>query len=476
MATENINMNGKNGNKPSQTAYDVAVIGGGPGGYVCAIKCAMLGLKTVIFERENVGGTCLNKGCIPTKALLHSAEMFHDFITDAKKNGISASDVAMDYSVALSRKNDIVKKLTGGIGGLFRAHGVELVRGEASVEQAGKVLCGGVEYATKNIVIASGSKPQVPPISGAQNSGVITSDEFLNLSLIPENTVIIGGGVIGVEFASIIASLGKKATIIEMLPRILNEADEEISAVLTAKLERMGVKIYCGAKLSEIGKNLECTIQNSSGSMNIECDCVVMAVGRGPVTDGLDAQKLGMRMSGKFIEVDDNMRTNIPGIYAIGDVTGKIQLAHVASAQGLVAADSIAGKSAKMNYDIVPSCIYTSPEIAWVGLSEQKAKQAGIDYSIGKYSTMVNGKCMTMDASDGFCKLVVKKDTGEILGAQIVAPRATDMIAQIATAMSCEGTVDEIANTIHPHPTVSEIVMEAAHDVHSMCVHSPPKR
>lgn len=451
--------------------YDIAVLGGGPGGYVAALRAAQLGKKVILAEKQDIGGTCLNRGCIPTKALLHGAELYAELLHGADY-GIRAETISIDYEKLSEKKNASVRRLRGGVQSLLRARGVTVVAEEAILTGKNTFRAGNTEYRAEAMILATGSVPACVSIPGADKPGVMNSDGVLAMTTCPESVVIIGGGVIGVEFATLFRSLGKKVTIVELLPDILTGMDEEIRALEKDLLKRQGVEIYTGAKVQEIRDGLVCVFEQEGKVHETQGEAVILAAGRRPNTAGLGLETAGVKTTVRgFIETDSHMCTNVPGIYAVGDITGKIQLAHVASAQGITAAHNACGQNRTMRYDIVPSCIYTNPEIASVGLTEEKARETGRKLRIGKFPVAGNGRSLIMGASEGFSKLITDEETGEILGCHLMAPRATDIIAEVAAVMRSEGTVEELSDTIHPHPTVSEILMEAAHDTEGLSCH-----
>ena len=451
--------------------YEVAVIGGGPGGYIAAIRAAQLGKKTVLVEKRDVGGTCLNRGCIPTKALLHSAETYAE-LSGIKKMGISLGDYSFDYKKMAKRKDKVVKQLRRGVEALIAGHGAELVRGEAVLTGASTFSVGEECFEAEQIILASGSFPASIPIPGADKAGVINSDGVLSMETCPESVVIVGGGVIGVEFATLFADLGKKVTIVEMMPSILFGNDTEICETAADLLTNHGVQIHTGAKVLEIRDGLTCVFEKDGQMLSAEGDVVVIAAGRKPDTAALGLSAAGVAVDTRgFVQVDDEMRTNVPNIFAIGDITGKQQLAHVATAQGVVAAHNAAGEHRAMDYSAVPGCIYTTPEIACVGLSEEKAIEVGYKIKVGRFDVSGNGRSLAIGSQEGFVKLVTDEETGRILGCHIISAYATEMISEMAMAIRYGLTVDQVGETIHPHPTVSEIIMEAAHDTEGLCCH-----
>ena len=454
--------------------FDVAVLGGGPGGYECAIRCAQLGLRTALVEARELGGTCLNRGCIPTKALLHGAEIY----AEAKAGsdfGLILDGLTLKYDKLAAYKDDKVKKLVSGIEALEKAHGVEVVRGFGRLAGPNRMDVGGRTITYDKLILAMGSAPAKPPVKGMETA--FTSDDVLSATQIPSGAIIIGGGVIGIEFATLFASLGKKVTIIEMMPDILSGCIPEITSKLKALLKKKGVEFILGAKVVEVVKGRSVKFEKDGKQDERASSVVIACAGRKPMTRDCGLETIGLETDRRgFIEVDDHLRTAVKDVYAIGDITGKIQLAHVASAQGMAAAANCAGKDATMRYDRVPACIYTSPEIAWVGMSEEAAKAAGHEVAVGSFNVAANGRSMVMNETTGLIKLVSDKADGKVLGCQILAPRATDMIAEIAAVLEMGGTVEQLANVIHPHPTVSEIIAEAAHDVEGLCVNAMPRK
>lgn len=456
--------------------FDVVVLGGGPGGYEAAIRCAQYGLKTALIEADQLGGTCLNRGCVPTKALLYSAELYEKML-HAGEFGISAGPVGFDFELMARRKNTLVGAVRSGVENLEKANGVALIRGFGRLTSPHHIEVGEQTVSADHIILATGSFPAVPPIPGADGPRVLNSSQVLSLTATPASLIIVGGGVIGIEFATLFAALGVPVTILELLPAILPCLDPDPARILTTVLRKKGVRIITGAQVTEIVSG-ECAtvrylLNNEEQSVSAEY-CAVCA-GRNPATANLGLERLGIEMCRGFVTVDDHLRTNIPGIYAVGDVTGKIQLAHVASAQGLVAAAGCAGREKTMCYDVVPSCIYTSPEIAFVGKNARQLTEESTAFKTGSYYVTGNAKAMVMGEANGIVKLYSDCLSGKILGAQIMAPRATDLIAEVAAVMRCGGTLEQLADTIHPHPTVSEALLEAAHDTDGLCCHSIPR-
>jgi len=456
--------------------YDVAVLGGGPGGYEAAIRCAQLGLRTALIECESLGGTCLNRGCIPTKALLQSSHTYES-AKKAAAFGVTTGEVGFDYGKIAARKDWVVKTLVHGVEVMEKAYGVQVIRGFGRLQDAHTIAVDAQTVTAENLILATGSEPSHPPIPGIDGAHILNSTELLALTEAPESLVIVGGGVIGLEFATVYAALGRKVTILEMLPELLPGIDADITRQVTKSLTDRGVEFLLGAKVLSLtgGDRVSVRYEQAGREGAVEAAYSLVCVGRRPRTKDIGLESVGITAERGFIPVDETLRTCVPNIYAIGDITGKVQLAHVASAQGVTAAANCAGRHETIGYDIVPTCIYVEPELAYVGLSEEKAREAGHTVRIGRFNAATNGKTLIMGES-GAVKLVFDADTGEVLGAQILAPRATDLIAEIAAVMKSEGTLEELSATIHPHPSVSEILMEAAHDAEGLCCNAMPKR
>ena len=462
---------------------DVIVIGGGPGGYVAAIRAAQLGAQVTLVEKEYLGGTCLNVGCIPTKVLLQTAELYEEML-NSKIYGIKIDgNVSVDWSSLQHRKEEITSQLVNGITGLLRLNNVEVIRGEASFTDKNTIDVKKddgsiVTLKANNFIIATGSKPFTPPIKGIDSEGVLNSTDALSLKEIPKELVIIGGGVIGIEFATLYNSLGTKVTVLEMLPYILPPIDREISEIVKMKLSMEGIDIYTSAQVTSIENNngkLEVVAKIKDDEIRVPGDKVLVSVGRRAVTEGLNLEAVGIKTNKKGIVVNNRLETSVKSIYAIGDVTGINMLAHVASEQGIVAAENIMGIQREMDYKAIPACIYTKPEIASVGITEEEAKKSGIEYKVGKFMLSNNGKALIANEVEGtMVKIIADNKYEEILGMHIYGPRATDLIIEGALALRLEATVDEIVTTIHPHPTVSESIKEAALSVNNIAIHSAP--
>ena len=463
--------------------YQLIVIGAGPGGYEAAIRAAQLGLTTALVENRQVGGTCLNRGCIPTKALLHAAALYRG-VQEFESVGLCAQGVSFDIQKVHDRKNQVIEQLRSGIEQLIKANKIDLYQGTGTLTGPHSVTVatgeGPVELAGENILVATGSKPSRPPIPGLDLPQVGTSDEFLFLEdKLYENLIIIGGGVIGVEFASVYQSFGCKVTIVEAMDRILPPMDREISQNLAMILKKRGVAIHTGAmveRLEETPEGIACHFTQKGKEQVVTADGVLVAIGRRPNTDGLFAEGFSVEMERGRIVTDEAFRTNVPSIRAIGDVTAKIQLAHMASAQGLTAVELIAGKEPSICLTAVPGCVYTDPEIATVGLTEEECKEKGIAVHKGKYIMSGNGKSIIEQADRGFIKLLFDEKTDVLLGAHLMCCRATDLISELSTAIVNKLTSKELSSVIRPHPTFTEAVTEAVESAHGMAIHLAPAK
>jgi len=460
--------------------YDLAVIGGGPAGYEAAIRAAQLGLSTALIENREAGGTCLNRGCIPTKTILHTAELRRE-AKQFGELGLPGETPSIDYAVLLHRKEQVVSQLRDGIERLLRANGVDCFNGRGTLQNAGTVSvtdqAGTREIHAGKILLATGCVPAVPPIPGSDLPGVVTSDGLLALENLPRRLVIIGGGVIGAEFATAFSDLGCEVTIIEALPRILSTMDREISQNLSMILKKRGVQIHTSSRVEKIaeGSPLTCLFTEKESEKTAEADCVLISVGRRPNTMGLLAPGLELRTEKGFLLTDRHHETTLPGVFAAGDVTGGIQLAHAASAQGIEAVEYLANGTEPLSSRTIPACVYTSPEIASAGLTEEEAKKEGIDVTVGKALTASLGKSVIENGERGFVKLVFGKETGVLLGAQLMCPRATDLIAGLTQAIDLHLTAGNLASVIRPHPTFSEAITEAAEDALGGAIHAMPR-
>lgn len=452
--------------------YDIIILGGGPGGYVAAIKAAQNNLKVALIEKEVVGGICLNHGCIPTKTLLKNAKVFKT-LNHASDYGVTiGGDIGYDWTQMMKRKNLVVKKLTTGVAGLLKKNGVEVFNGLGKVVAKDKVEVNGETLSCKNLILATGASPVVPPIEGlkeAYEKGFArTSREMLQIEEAPKNLVIIGGGVIGVEFATIFGSLGSKVTIIEKLDGILPLMDDDIRTQYTKILKKDGIEIFANAEVKSVKKD-KVIYKFDGKDHEVKADSVLISVGMRANTGGLDA--LNLKIEKNAIVTDERLKTNIENVYAIGDVNGKFMLAHVASHEGIVAVENILGHDKKMNYGRMPNAVYGSPEIATIGFTEKELKDQGVKYKASTFPLLASGKALADNEKDGFVKLLVSEKYKEILGAHILAYNASDLIAELGVTMELEGTAYEIANTVHPHPTLSEIIMEAAHGAIDKPIH-----
>lgn len=450
--------------------YDLVVIGSGPGGYVAASKASSLGLKTAIVEKDSaLGGTCLHRGCIPTKALLHAADTY-DEIKHGSAIGIKASGVEVDFSQVQKYKKKVVTSNAGGVSHLMKSRKVDVFHGFGSLKDSSTVLIKGDDEQTitaKNILLAVGSKPRDLPSADHSSARILNSDTILELKDIPGSLTIIGGGVIGIEFASIFSRLGTKVSVIESMPRVLYPADPDCSKELKTQLEKQGIKFYLNAKVKKVinkSEQAHTLLASEDGSdIQIDSDYVLVSIGRVPLTENIGLENTRVKSEKGFIAVDGFMQTDEPNIYAIGDCVNTPWLAHIASKEGLIAVDHMSGNEAvPFNYDHTPSCVYSEPPVAWAGLNEEQAKDQGIDYSVSKFDFARNGKASILQKNRGFVKFLYDKKYGEILGVHIIGPQATELLAEPAFAMQLEATIDDVADTVHAHPTLYESIYEAA--------------
>ncbi|APX21946.1 MAG: dihydrolipoyl dehydrogenase [Rhodobacteraceae bacterium] len=451
--------------------YDVIVIGSGPGGYVAAIRCAQLGLKTACVEgRETLGGTCLNVGCIPSKALLHASHQLHEAEENFAKMGLKGKAPSVDWKQMLAYKDDVIGQNTKGIEFLFKKNKIDWIKGWASIPEAGKVTVGDETYETKNIIVASGSAAASVPGAEVEidEKVVVTSTGALELPKVPKKMVVIGAGVIGLEMGSVYKRLGSEVTVIEFLDTITPTMDIEVQRSFKKLLGKQGLEFTLGAAVSKVetkgGKaTVTYKLRKDDSEHSVDADVVLVATGRKPYTDGLGLDALGIETTkGGQIKTDGHWATNVKGIYAIGDAIDGPMLAHKAEDEGMACAEVIAGKAGHVNYNVIPSVIYTHPEVASVGATEQELKDAGKAYKVGKFSFMGNGRAKAVFAGDGFVKILADKETDRILGCHIIGPSAGDLIHEVCVAMEYGGSAEDLALTCHAHPTFSEAVREAA--------------
>lgn len=455
--------------------YDLVIIGSGPGGYIAAVRAGQLGLKAAIIEREELGGVCLNWGCIPSKALLRAAEVLNLF-NHAKEFGITVGNIEADYGAAIDRCNGIIERQVKGVAYLMKKNKIEVIRGNARLESPTEIIVetasGPQTISTKNVIIATGSRVRlVPGMSPETVDGktIVTSKEVWKLRDKPASVIIIGGGPIGVEFATVHRSYGADVTIVEMLPRLVPLEDEEVSAHLTREFKKRSINLMTSTKVLKVEKGSEnqkarVTVETSPGAEPkvLEADRVLLGIGFAPNSENIGLEKVGLKVERGYIQIDEQMQTSVPGVYAIGDVTGKLMLAHVASAMGVTAVEAIAGHHpARVDYNAMPRCTYSQPQIASIGLTEAQCKERGLDYKVGKTLFNPNGKAQAMGEASGFVKIISDKKYGQILGAHMVGPEVVELIGEFSLLQSLEGTNRELALTVHPHPTLSEALAEA---------------
>jgi dihydrolipoamide dehydrogenase len=453
--------------------FDVVVIGAGPGGYVSAIRASQLGLKTAIIEKKWLGGVCLNVGCIPSKALLKNAEVAHLLRERSKDFGFTFENLALDYTVALKRSRQVSDRLTKGVGFLMKKNNIQVFMGAAKLVDAHEIS---VEKAdgtkdslkAKNIIIATGASASGIPGIQVDGTKVVTFNEAILQDFVPSSAVIIGAGALGLEFATIWSGYGSKVTLVEMLPRIAPLEDEEISQELTRAFNKRGIQSLAGHKVvsvKAVEAGVEVVVSGADGEKTLQADQALVAIGFKPNTAGLGLEDAGVKLSPRgHVEVNDRMATNIPGIWAIGDVTGKMLLAHVASTQGILVAEAISGKEiTPIDYTMVPRATYSQPQIASFGWTEAQAREKGFEIRVGKFPLQANGKALGLGENAGFCKLVIDAKYGEILGAHLIGVEVSELLPELTLAQRMELTAEEIAANIHAHPTLSEVIMESAH-------------
>lgn len=446
--------------------YDIAVLGGGPGGYVAAIKAAQLGAKVVVVERERLGGLCLNWGCIPTKTLLVSARHYKDLLNSEEFGitGVDVSNAKADWNKVLDRKQKVVDKLVNGIQMLFKKNKVDYLIAEGNLLDPNHLQVGDETIEFDNLIIATGAKgitPDIPGYAEAVESGfAIDSRGALTLQEMPQELVILGGNVYACEYATIFNTFGAKVTLIHRNKNLLPGADKELSQLLERQLKKSGVNILSESELTNFSDS-EVSYIRKGKAESVIADKVLVFLGIEPNLDGLESLNLELNLRG-FIKTDDSLRTSVSHIYAVGDVNGTLPLAHVASAEGIVAAETIMSIESKMNYNIIPRVVYSFPELASVGISEEEAKDQGISYSVGKFPLMANSMAIAEDETNGFVKIISDNQYGEIIGVHMAAATASDMISKAAAIMQLEGTVYDLVKTVHPHPTFSEALVEAA--------------
>lgn len=447
----------------------VVVLGGGPGGYIAALRAASLGAEVTLVEKRELGGTCLNRGCIPTKVWLSSVELGEE-CARASAEGVIISGIKYDVPAIKAKKQRVIKQLASSVKNLLRKQRVNVIEGAGRFVSKGSVLVskngGGTEtLGYDKCVIATGSVPSRPPVPGADLDWVVTGEEVFDMETVPSKVIIVGGGVMGVELAYLYSGLGAKVTVVEMLEKMLPQADADVSAFVVTMLKEKGINVMTSTRVTAF-KQLEgrktAELQNASGTTVVDCDLAILAAGRAPATRELGLENVDVKNERGWIKVDDRMRTNDPDVYAVGDVTGGPLLAHVASAEGVVAAENIMGCDSRIDLGFVPSCVYTSPELAWVGMTEPEAKQRFGEVRVGKLPLEASGKALAMGKARGFVKVLGDAKYGQILGVHMVGANVTEMIAGAVTAMRLEATTDFLGSIIFPHPTISETIMEAA--------------
>ena len=467
------------GRSAEKSKKRIIVIGAGPGGYVTAIKAAQLGADVSVIEEDHVGGTCLNVGCIPTKALIHVSSLYDSIIREAGTVGVHVTGAAVDWSEAVKYKESVVKRLVGGVDSLLKANGVKKYTGHGRIIDAHTVDAAGEELTADYIILATGSEPVYLKLPGADLPGVLDSTQALALTKIPKSIVIIGGGVIGIEFAAMFAAVGAKCTIVEALPYILPPVDKEIVALVQGDLEKRGIEVAVNSKVESIERQdglLTVYAKRQEEDLAVTGEAVIVAVGRRPRTANIGLEDAGVVLERGRIVTDEHFRTSVPGIFAVGDCNGKLMLAHAASAQGVAAVEYIMRGEGSFEEATAPACIYLEPEVAGVGLREDEAAAKGIEYKAGRFMLSGNGKSLIENGGVGMIKIIADAKYGEVLGVHMYGPRVTELIAACSLAIRLEATVDELISTIWAHPSVGEAIGEAALDVFQASIHWPPER
>jgi len=458
--------------------FDLIVVGGGPGGYVAAIRAAQLKKRVALIERARIGGTCLNHGCIPTKALYRTAEVLNEAVNPAAY-GVHAENVSLDLTAARARKEKVVDTLVSGVQSLLKSNGVAILSGQASFIDAKTLRVGDEIYTADAFIIATGSKNAAPLIEGVGLDGVMDSAEALRLDEVPQNLVLIGGGVVGAELAGIYRAFGSEVTIVEFLPSILSMLDGELSKFAAKRLVEQGVRILSTTKVTRVeGTRGGLTVhtEGSAGPATFSCTHVICCAGRAPNTDGLNLEAAGVAFDRKGIKVDEDYRTTAAHIYAIGDVTGRMMLAHVASEEGRVCVERMCGMKSLLDYALVPSCVFAFPELACVGKTEEELKKQSVDYAVSRFHFAGNGKALSLGETGGFVKILAREDLSEILGVHIAGPHASDLIAEAAMAMKSMLTIEEASRSMRAHPTLSEALTECCQRFTGEAIHVPPKK
>ncbi len=462
-----------------EQTYDVTIVGAGPGGYVAAIRAAQLGLKVALVEKESLGGVCLNWGCIPTKALLRNAEVI-SLLGRGKDFGFTVTGFEADFGKAVDRSRKVSGRLVKGIAALMRKNEVEVVEGTAVLKSANRVEValndGGTRALdTRNIIVATGARARSIPGIEVDGERVLTSREAIVLRELPASAIVVGAGPIGMEFAHVWSIYGTQVTVVEMLPHAVPLEDEEVSQEVERAFKRRKVKLLTSTRVQGVetsDEGVRVSVSNDKGEQVLEAERALIAIGVRPNSENLGLEQIGVQVERGYVVIDEHMRTNVPVVYAIGDVTGKLPLAHVASAQGIVAADTIAGvETVKLDYEAMPRCTYCHPQVASFGITEAQASERGYEVKVGKFPFRAIGKALGLGDYDGFVKIVADAASGEILGGHLVGPEVTELLPELVLAHNWELTPEEIARTVHAHPTLSEALMEAAHGVFGDAIH-----